>query len=152
MTFVKHRLKEDCGVCSVAMLLGITWEKAAELMFGPDYTNKEIYPTNPDHVIRAFEKVGVSYEKKDFAKMVSPEEKILIKTDWKNVPNNSVVFAVSTKLHGTNPGNQCHAFVKKYSKIYDPSLGIVHPKKFDELCGPWYAWMCFKIQRKFPWL
>lgn len=74
---VTKQRKNDCGVCAVANILGITWEEAAKLVFPFDWNDRKKYGTTAKQIGLALYSI--------------PAPKLRVAGDWKWVPDRSIV-------------------------------------------------------------
>ncbi len=130
MSYIKQRLKTDCGVACLAMLCELDYEQAAGMI---DWKYGKYKGTTTKQLREAAQLVGYNVRgtKTDRLKVVrKPIEwydmPIPNTADWwYTLPDNSLV-----KIRQPERGSGWHWVVWKKNKIYDPARGVFHPSKY----------------------
>ena len=134
MSFVKQRLKSDCGIACLAMLCDVTYDKAAGVILWEwgkykGTTTKQLrvaalsfgYPVDSTPQLR----LKVVREPKGWRDANTPAPST---SDWWYlIPPNSLV---KIKRDNASSGDW-HWVVWKKNKIYDPARGVFHPSRYN---------------------
>ncbi len=132
MAFIRQRGKNDCGVATLAMLCGVTYEEAYRSI--PWRRVGILRGIDTSMLRQAGIKLGYRTEStpQDRLKVVkSPKSwsalpSPLVEDFWVLVPNNSLVKIP----HPKGPGWGWHWVAWRKGRVYDPARGVFAPGKY----------------------
>ncbi len=132
MAFIRQRNRKDCGVATLAMLCGVTYEEAYRII--PWRKHGILFGTDTKMLRAGAERLGYRTEStpQDRLRVVRPPKDwgglagALISDFWYLIPDNSLVKVPHPK--GRNYGWHWVAWRKEH--IYDPARGVFHPSKY----------------------
>lgn len=126
MKLVRSEGPNDCGICVVATVLGVTWGEARRMIFGN--LPKRSYTTRTKQLVKALREAG-----RAVVTSTMRDSLITVKPVWDDITVMPSSLAIVRVRPPRERGNLGHWVIWNGKKVYDPQSGRAWP---PEKC-PW---------------
>lgn len=120
MAYIKQRHSRDCGIATLAMLCGVTYDEANRVI--PWRRDGHLYGTSTKMLVVGATKLGYQTRGTETGRLKIVKRPV-DSASWFEIPDNSLVKIP----HPDSPDHGWHWVAWRKNRVYDPARGVFHP-------------------------